>query len=74
MKKKADDRMQDLLLKQEKAETKRHKALEFYKNRNQDIEEVSYKAFGQGIKQQEKRLRDNLEGEKSFEAKKHKNF
>ena len=74
MKKKADDRMQDLLLKQEKAETKRQKALENYKTRNRDIEEDSYNAFGQGIKQQEKRLRDNLEGEKSFEAKKHKNF
>lgn len=46
MKKKADDRMHDLLLKQEKNETKRQKALENYKTRNRDIEEDGYNAFG----------------------------
>ena len=50
MKKKADDRMEDLLLKQEKIDAKRQKAFENYKNRNRDIEEDSYKAFGYGIK------------------------
>lgn len=46
MKKKADERLQDLLLKQEKNDTKRQKALENYRSRNRDIEEDSYNAFG----------------------------
>jgi hypothetical protein len=46
MKKKADDRMHDLLLKQEKTDAKRQKAFENFKNRNRDIEEDGYNAFG----------------------------
>lgn len=51
MKKKADDRMHDLLLKQEKNDSKRQKALENYRTRNREVEEDSFNAFGQNIKE-----------------------
>ena len=74
MKKKNDDRVKELHFKIEKNDEKRSKALERFTNYNKDKDYEGYKAFGECIKEIEKRVKSNQDEEQLIEIQKYKNF